>query len=266
MSTDGKNKKHHRGRRKKKAKNSLVTNILLAVAVVVFCISAFQLFKIAKGYLDGRGEYKKIADLALKDTDDKDKFRVDFDELLKVNPDTIGWLRFHPEPSIINYPVVQGEDNQEYLHKTFSANENTMGTIFLNVDNSKDFSDKNSIVYGHRMKDGSMFRHLWDYDDQEFYSKNPYFYIYTPDGREITYHIFAAAKVGDTSEAYTTVFGSEAQFEEVVKEMKEASFYNTNVEVGGDDSIVTLSTCTAESDDNRMIVCGVKEKEVKLEE
>ena len=179
MSTDGKNKKRHRGRRKKKAKNSLVTNIVLAAAVVVFCVSAFQLIKIAKGYLDGRSEYKKIADLALKDTDGKDKFRVDFDELLKLNPDTVGWLRFHPEPSIINYPVVQGEDNQEYLHKTFSANENTLGTIFLNVDNSKDFSDKNSIVYGHRMKDGSMFRHLWDYDDQEFYSKNPYFYIYT---------------------------------------------------------------------------------------
>ena len=121
-------------------------------------------------------------------------FRVDFDELLAVNPDTIGWIRFSPEPAIINYPIVQGEDNEEYLHKTFSANENTLGAIFLNAGNSPDFSDRNSIVYGHRMKDGSMFRHLQDYEDQSFWESNPYFYIYTPDGREITYHdLFSGA-------------------------------------------------------------------------
>ena len=266
MGTDKKSTKHHRGRRKKRAKNSLVTNIVLAVAAVVFCVSAFQLIKIVKGYMDGRGEYKEIASLAVKNPDDKDKFRVDFDELMKLNPDTIGWLRFHPEPSIINYPLVQGKDNQEYLHKTFKANDNTLGTIFLNVDNRADFADKNSIIYGHRMKDGSMFRHLWDYEDESFYRENPYFYIYTPDRREITYQIFSVSKVGDDSKAYTTSFGSEAQFEEVVQIIKEAGLYDTKVDVKGEDLIVTLSTCTAESDDNRLIVCGVKKKEVLLED
>ena len=57
-------------------------------------------------------------------------------------------------------PVVQGKDNEEYLHKTFSANENTLGTIFLNVDNNANFLDENSLIYGHYMNDGSMFRHL----------------------------------------------------------------------------------------------------------
>ena len=268
MSEEKKRTKHHRGRRKKrtKKKGRLLTNIILVVAVVVFAVSAFKLFGIGKGYMEGRGEYEDIADLAVENPDDQEKFRVDFDKLKEINPDTVGWLRFYPEPSIISYPVVQGKDNDEYLRKTFKANENTLGTIFLNADNSADFSDKNSIIYGHRMKDGSMFRHLWDYDDEAFYKKNPYFYIYTPEGTEITYHIFAVCKVKDNFDGYITSFGSEAQFEEVIGKMKDASYYDTKVDVKGSDSIVVLSTCTAQSDDNRLIVCGVKEKEAELED
>ena len=69
--------------------------------------------------------------MAIKNADDKEKFRVDFDELMKINKDTVGWIRFYKEPSQINYPVVQGADNDLYLHKTFSANENTLGAILL---------------------------------------------------------------------------------------------------------------------------------------
>ena len=163
--------------------------------------------------MDGRGEYEDIRELAIEEVDDGEEgtpqFRVNFDELLAINPDTIGWIRFSPEPSIISYPIVQGEDNDEYLHKTFSANENTLGAIFLNAGNQPDFSDRNSIIYGHRMKDGSMFRHLQDYEERAFWESNPYFYIYTPDGREITYHIYSAGQVEDTSDTYLTSFASD---------------------------------------------------------
>ncbi len=89
------------------------------------------------------------------------------------------------EPSQINYPVVQGADNDLYLHKTFSANENTLGAIFVDAAASSDFTDKNTIIYGHRMKDGSMFRKLEEYKDEDFWKENPYFYIYTPDGERL---------------------------------------------------------------------------------
>lgn len=266
MEKEKRKRKPHRGRRKKKQKMSMASNIVLAVAVIVFAVSAFQLLRIGKSYLDGRSEYENIKDVAVKNQDSKDKFRVDFNELLKINPDTIGWLRFHPEPSIINYPLVQGKDNQEYLKKTFSANENTLGTLFLDTAAGKDFLDKNSIIYGHRMRDGSMFRHLWDYEEEAFYKENPYFYIYTPNGKEITYHIFAASLVKDTSDAYKTQFSTPEEFQRVIKEIKANSYYDTGVEVGEDNTIVILSTCTAASDDNRLIVCGVKEKEVVLED
>lgn len=267
-------KKHyHRGRNKKKRKKGgWLMNLILIIALAVFAVSAYQLFKIGKGYWDGRSEYDKIRDLAItaegesgKD-DDEEQFRVDFDELLKINPDTIGWIRFSPEPSVINYPIVQGDDNDEYLHKTFSANENTLGAIFLNVYNKADFSDRNSIVYGHRMKDGSMFRHLQDYDDKSFWESNPYFYIYTADGRELTYHIYSVGEVVDTSDTYLTEFGSDEEYQSFLNMTKEVSLYDTGVEVTTDDTIVTLSTCTSASDEHRFVVRGVKEKEVNLNE
>lgn len=264
-------KKPHRGRRKKKGRNSLPSTIILVAAAVVFCISAFQLIRIGKGYLDGRNEYKKVAGLAVANAkaapdESKDPFTVNFDELIKQNPDTVGWIRFYPEPSIINYPVVQGKDNQEYLHKTFTEGDNSMGTIFLNVDNKADYSDKNSIIYGHRMKDGSMFRHLSDYDAKSFWEANPYFYMYTADGNMRTYHVYAAGTVSDTAEVYTTQFPTNELFVNYIKNVKSASLYDTGVEVGPSDTVMTLSTCTAASDDNRFVVCGVLEKETKVGE
>ena len=133
--------------------------------------------KIVGGYAKGRDEYKKIQSIAInkEDSEPEKGFSVDFDELKGINPDTVGWIRFYLEPSIINYPIVQTTDNEKYLHKTFSENDNTLGTIFLNADNNANFNDRNSIIYGHRMKDGSMFRKLDEYKDKSFWEANPYF-------------------------------------------------------------------------------------------
>lgn len=261
-------KKYHRGRKKRKKKGSIFSNIVLVIAIAVFCVSVFQLFKIGKGYYDGRSEYDKIRDLAVetgKGEDEQEGFKVNFDELLAINPDTIGWIRFSPEPSQISYPIVQGDDNSTYLKKTFSANENTLGAIFLNVDNQADFSDRNSIIYGHRMKDGSMFRHLQDYEEKSFWEANPYFYIYTPDGREITYHIYSVGVVEDTSDTYLTVFHTDEEYQTFLTMTKEVAAYDTGVEVTTEDTIVTLSTCTSASDNHRFVVRGVKEEEKSVE-
>ncbi len=259
-------KRRSRRRRKKKQSGNIVSNIVLVIAIAVFCVSGFQLFKIFKGYYDGRSEYDKVRELAVEDENpdegedggDALRFNVDFDELLRINPDTIGWIRFAPEPSIINYPVVQGKDNDEYLHKTFSANENTLGAIFLNVDNNPNFNDKNSIVYGHRMRDGSMFRHIQDYDNKAFWEANPYFYIYTKDGRELTYKVSSMGEVEDTSECYRTEFGTDEDFQKFLDMTKQISMYDTGVEVTTNDRIVTLSTCTSASDNHRFVVRGVR--------
>ena len=159
---------------------------------------------------------------------------------------------------------MQTDNNDLYLSKTFSANENTVGAIFVNYINHPDFNDKNTIIYGHRMKDNSMFHELEKYQDKSFWEENQYFYIYTPDGREITYHIFSAGIVKDVSETYVTEFNNQEEFDNFLKAIQIASAYDTGVKVYGTDVIVTLSTCTKESDDNRMVVRGVKESEKTL--
>lgn len=254
--------------KKKKQKSHLASNIVLAVSIVVFAVAAFQLFRIGKGYQDGRKDYKELQESATekkKDKNGEEIFVVDFEELAKKNPDVIGWLRFDPEPSVINYPIVQGKDNQEYLHQTFSKNENGLGAIFLNVDNSNQFKDKHSIIYGHRMKDGSMFRHLQDYEKESFWKKNPHFYIYTPNGRVITYRIYSAGEAIDTSDIYETDFMDAKAYQEFIDQTRKDALYETGVKVRTADKVVTLSTCTSSSDNHRFVVHGVKEKEETLE-
>ncbi len=260
-------RRRYRGRRRhrKKRKQNLLVNLMLVLSAVVFCISAVQLLRIGKGYLSGRNEYQKVRNVAIKNSEEKKGFRVDFDELMKINEDTVGWIRFHPKPKQISYPVVQGEDNELYLHKTFSNNENTLGTIFIDAAASSDYGDKNTIIYGHRMKDGSMFRHLEDYKDKRFWEKNPYFYIYTPDGKEITYHIYSIGQIEGTSDTYETSFKNEEDYRRFLDKTVEVSEYDTGVKVDVDDEIATLSTCTAAGDENRFVVRGVKEKEVQLQ-
>ena len=247
------------GGRKKKKKGGIFSTIILVAAIVVFCFSGFQLFRIFYGYHKGDQEYDNLKEIGISADagtgEESTRYTVDFEELWKVNEDIIAWIRFD-EPSIISYPVVQGKDNQEYLDKTISGYPNTYGAIFLNVSNNKDMMDKNSVIYGHRMNSKSMFGKLEEYQDEEFYRSYPYFYIYTPDGKELKYQIFAVGEVNDTSDAYQTVFENDEAFQSFLAFSKEHSFYDTGVEVPFDAKVVTLSTCTKANNEERLIVQG----------
>lgn len=245
--------------RRRKSSGSVLTTIVLIVAIAVFCFSAFQLFRIFSSYKKGNDEYAKIQDLAVKakELDRETIFSVDFDKLKEINPDTVGWIRFE-EPSIISYPIVHSHDNKEYLTKLFGEGKNTYGTLFVDKDNAGDFSDKNTFIYGHRMKSGSMFGKLEMYADKEFYEKHPYFYIYTPDGKEAQYQIFAAGVVTDTSESYNKIYEDEQAFSDYISYVKTKSNYDTGVEVAPDSQIVSLSTCTVDSNEDRFLVHAVK--------
>lgn len=263
-----KRKKYHRGRRKKKAKKSLlsqvISTIVLLVAVAVFCISAYQLYGIFSGYHEGEEEYKEIEEIAIINDGTEERFRVDFDALKAINPDVVGWIRFE-EPAIINYPVVQGDDNSEYLYKTFRGYDNTVGSIFVNAFNNSDFQDQNTIIYGHYMYNGTMFNELEQYKEKEFWDAHPYFYIYTPDGMELQYHIYSAGIVKDTSESYIYQFADDAAFADFINITKSVSNYDTGVNVPADAQIVTLSTCTKNNNDDRFVIHAVKVAERGLE-
>ena len=257
-------KKHHRGRRKKKGGSNIVSNIILVIAIVVFAVSAYKLYGIFSEYNKGDKEYQKIQDLVIntekKDDTKEETFSVDFEKLLEMNSDVVGWIRFD-EPSEINYPVVQGRDNEEYLKRTFEANTNKLGTLFVDVNNPGDFSGRNTFIYGHNMKNGSMFAQLLKYKDDSFYKEHPYFYIYTPDGKVRTYEIFSAGGVKDTSDSYIMDYADDAAFQTYIDYIKQQSAYPTSTEVTTASKIVSLSTCTNVRDDERFLVHGVMIKE-----
>lgn len=257
-------KKHHRGRRKKKGGSNIVSNIILVIAIVVFAVSAYKLYGIFSEYNKGDKEYQKIQDLVIntekKDDTKEETFSVDFEKLLEMNSDVVGWIRFD-EPSEINYPVVQGRDNEEYLKRTFEANTNKLGTLFVDVNNPGDFLGRNTFIYGHNMKNGSMFAQLLKYKDDSFYKEHPYFYIYTPDGKVRTYEIFSAGVVKDTSDSYIMDYADDAAFQTYIDYIKQQSAYPTSAEVTTASKIVSLSTCTNVRDDERFLVHGVMIKE-----
>ena len=196
----------------------------------------------------------------IKLQDDPSYDSAAFEKLLEMNSDVVGWIRFD-EPSEINYPVVQGRDNEEYLKRTFEANTNKLGTLFVDVNNPGDFSGRNTFIYGHNMKNGSMFAQLLKYKDDSFYKEHPYFYIYTPDGKVRTYEIFSAGVVKDTSDSYIMDYADDAAFQTYIDYIKQQSAYPTSTEVTTASKIVSLSTCTNVRDDERFLVHGVMIKE-----
>lgn len=106
--------------------------------------------------------------------------KVDFEALWETGPDIIGWLNL-PDTAV-NYPVTQTDDNEYYLHHLYDGTYNKMGCLFADYENQADFSDRNTIIYGHNMRDGSIFATLNEYDEQSYFDEHPQMYLVTPDG------------------------------------------------------------------------------------
>ena len=245
-------------KQQKRAQFNIISSVVLVAAVCVFVFSLYQLIAMLVPYYSGGKIYDEIKDIAITADENGEGFKVDFDALLKENSDTVAWIRFE-EPEIINYPVVKSADNADYLTKTFTANDNKLGAIFMDYRNSNDFSDRNTFIYGHHLNvGGEMFSELLEYDSESFCKEHPNFYIYTPDGKVRTYTVFSAGVVKDTADNYKIDYASDADFEEYLKLCQDSSNYTVDdVELNAQSQIVSLSTCTNVRDDERFLVQGV---------
>lgn len=178
---------------------------------------------------------------------------VDFMALQGINDDIVGWLKVGALD--ISYPVTQASDNDYYLHLTFELVQNAAGCIFVDYQNRPDFQDDNTIVYGHNMKDGSMFGTLKNFVQDGVYESDPYFWIYTPE-RIYKYEIFNCSTVGAVSNTYTLEFGSRKEFQNYLdKALMQSQVDSSKVKVKSSDKIVTLSTCTGD-EETRFVVQG----------
>ncbi|MBU9726374.1 class B sortase [Diplocloster modestus] len=245
---------------------SAASKVVLAVSVLVFLFAAWQLVSIFVGYKQGSDEYKDLEQFVAKEEPEPKPIeasggiaadvgeekpltetisRASFDELKAINSDIVGWIEF--ENIDINYPVVQTGDNDYYLTHTVKNTRNSVGSIFVEYTNNSDFQDDNTFIYGHNMKNGSMFGLLKKYKDPSYYQANQFFWIYTPQG-DYMYQIFSCHEAEPESETYTNGFGSKESYASYLQTIKDLSLYDTGVAVTSDDKIVSLSTCTKDKE------------------
>ena len=264
---ENKNNTQKQPEQKKKKKSDVLLTIALIVAIAVFCYAAFNLYHIYTEYKKGTDEYNQIEEMAVTERDAdsaevagpnaqlKPPIEVDFDKLKSVNEDVVGWIYVDALPDI-SYPIVKGKDNQTYLHQTYEKNYNFAGTIFVDYENSGDFSDCNTLVYGHNMKNGSMFGHLKKFrEDDKLYKQDKYFWIMTPE-RNYRYEIITAYTTGVNSDTYTLFKGPGEEFEKYLETIKGYSEIQTDdTDLTIKDRIVTLSTCTG-NESTRFVVQG----------
>ena len=264
---ENKNNTQKQPEQKKKKKSEVLLTIALIVAIAVFCYAAFNLYHIYTEYKKGTDEYNQIEEMAVTERDAdsaevagpnaqlKPPIEVDFDKLKSVNEDVVGWIYVDALPDI-SYPIVKGKDNQTYLHQTYEKNYNFAGTIFVDYENSGDFSDCNTLVYGHNMKNGSMFGHLKKFrEDDKLYKQDKYFWILTPE-RNYRYEIITAYTTGVNSDTYTLFKGPGEEFEKYLETIKGYSEIQTDdTDLTIKDRIVTLSTCTG-NESTRFVVQG----------
>lgn len=235
-----------------KKKGNFLYRLTIIILLGIIAFSGYKVGSILYDYYIGTHENNKVIEAAKVDLK-KNKFRIDWKKLLSMNPDTVAWLKSEDTP--INYPIVQGKDNDYYLHRLFNGEYNIKGTLFVDYQIKKPFRAFNTIVYGHLMKDGSMFKSLSKYDNMEYYNEHKSMLLSTPD-KNYTLKIFAMAKIVAGSDLYKIDFIDDSEKQQYINKVMNVSKINTGVKVTPKDRLVMMSTCTTDLNEDRFVVYG----------
>ncbi len=179
---------------------------------------------------------------------------INFEKLQKMNPDIVAWIQI--PGTTINYPVVQGTDNQHYLRYTAANVENAAGALFVDYRQSAGFDWYNTIVYGHNRKDDTMFSQLTRYLSQRFWESYPNITVYLP-GETRVYEICAVYISPPVARAYVAVLETKASYQSYLDTMMRLRIYDTGIQVTTDQTLLTLVTCTDDAE-NRVVVHAVR--------
>lgn len=246
--------------RASQSKKGGIWRVVFIVSIVVFVGALAALGAIGYQYwaqqnaYSGLEEYAEVddnANLALSD------LKVDWDGLRAINPDIVAWVYVPGTP--INYPVVQGSDNQEYLHKAFDGSTGWLasaGTIFLDASNTSDLSDRNNALYGHHMNDGSMFASLADFEDQDTFDSHRDIYVLTPQGN-YRLKTFALVKTTGSDAIVQTSFANDASYQAYVQDKLNRSVVSQKGDMLTAADIkqsVLFSTCEYSQNDGRAVL------------
>lgn len=264
----------------------LVWKIVLAASLVLMVVATVNIVILSREYQKGINTYEKLGEYvnvaetsaeAVTETSDETAqepaeqeaaeeskievaLDIDVDALSKINEDFVGWIYY--EPLELSYPIVRGTDNDYYTHYTFENEKNSSGAIFLDFLNKPDFSHFNTIIYGHNMRNGTMFGSLKKLlNDNAIVEEDPYLYVFTKD-QVMMYEIFALYVTKDSSHTYdlTQTAEEQQQYVEYIKET--ADYYRELPELETPltegTKLVTLSTCHGKhGSGNRTVVHAV---------
>jgi sortase B len=233
--------------------------IAAAALIAVIAISGLSALQIQKGYTAEEAASKEVAPYrpimpVVAETDEQEPYvNQGILDLQVKYPDAIGWITI-PHTGI-DYPFVQSEDNDEYLQKDIDGNFAVAGTLFLDCLSSSDFSDFNTIIYGHHMKNGTMFGPINMFGDEEFFNTNKTGTIFLED-KTYTMEFFAYIVVRSDDLAVYDSPTNSSDIGSSLDYIRENARYYRDIGVGTGDHIVTLSTCAYEFKDARMLLIG----------
>ena len=261
----------------------IILMILLSMAIIAAGYFGFRLWRYYQDYQEDQKLYGDLREAVLQITDEPEQpepsteiavlesdtkrnqikmkkeeqpFDVDWVALKEVNEDIIGWVYF-TGLSQISYPILQADNNEYYVHRTYDLSSDTSkaGCIFMDYRMADDFSSPYSIIYGHNVRDGSMLSDLAQLKDQTLYDEEPYFWILTPEGN-YRYQIFSIFQCHRAADVFQRSFdGWGENFSKWQSELKLRNSMQGDVELSEDGHVIAFSTCVPNSFD-RTIVCG----------
>lgn len=198
--------------------------------------------KIVIWYSNNQNNKKITDEISRLVTVDEGKYVVDFQKLKEKNPDTVAWLKVNG--TNIEYSVVKSTNNDYYLTHNFNKEYNSAGWIFADYRNKLDGTDKNLVIYGHNMRDDSMFGSLKKVVNEDWYNDedNKYITLITENGTQI-YEVFSIYQIEKEDYYIKTNFNNEKEFSDFAETVKKRSKKEFDVTVSGKDNILTLSTC-----------------------
>ncbi len=235
--------------------------VVFWVSLIIFVCALIALGVIGFSYWQGQKLNDEVAEVAFVEPADIEgvalsDLTVDWDALLAINPDTVAWL--YIPGTEINYPVVQGEDNDWYLTHDFKGSEGliaTFGSVFLDYRNSEFFSDANNFMYGHNLNDGSMFADIADWIKTDGFNENRTVYVLTPQGN-FKLNTFALIHCAADDPLVQTSFNTEEERVAYIQDKIDRSLYSvTDIPAPADmGKLFTFSTCDNLPSDGRIVL------------
>ena len=243
----------------KKKLFNVVMRIIELIFLILLVYSSINIFKWYNNNKENKQIINEIAESVTinEDTNEEKKYKINFEELKQKNSDTVAWLKV--ENTNIEFPIVQANNNSYYLTHNFDKKYNVAGWIFADYKNKLDGTDRNIVVYGHNMRDNSMFGSLKDVITEEWYNNEENKYItFVTENEYQRYQVFSVYQIKTEDYYIQTEFKSN-EFTEFIDTITKRSKKDFGINVSKEDTILTLSTC-ANNNKYRVVLHSVRVK------